>query len=730
MAGKKVLLIAVLICCLIPWVSHALAAGNKVLDTEQKTENRTAAAPQRDSYGNTVFENSGYLMTLDEKNLGITLKDKKSGYQYESVILNDTSNASWKGFMNSGVSVEFYSAKSTMPERVDLVKGAPKITFNYFTDGFTALLNYESYQFQMQVEVVLTEDGFTAAVDQDSIIEGDTYKLGAIYLYPMFGATKLGEKQGYMFVPEGAGALIDLVDNHAKFNTPYTKKIYGNNIGIDKTLVSSYNRPSVTEPEKITMPVFGMILTQEQQGFLGIAEDGMYNADILAYPNGVTTDYNWITAKFDYREVYTMQTSASSGVPTYEKNPYLRDIKVRYKMVSGENANYAGLAKVYQKYLLASGALEKHEDNYRMKLDFFGADTKKWFIFNVVVPMTRVSQMGNIIDDLAKNNVKDILPVYSGWQSKGASLNYGSGKFKLEGKLGSQKELLSLVDKLKEQNVSLVLKQDLLLANPNRFYNTSKDIVKGINQVIVERPTNASVFGSMYFLTPQKSLSLAKNFMNQYSGKADQVALTSITNTLFSYYSGGNIYTRGDTAEKQQEIMDSFHEFELSAEAPNAYLWKYTAQYFEMPMTTSNYAYLSKEVPFLPIVLKGYIPYWANDNNFEANESVFFLKMIEYGAYPSFLVTEKSPSQLRDTNSSYIYTSQYTVLKDTIISYYDAIGEALRKVEGVPIKSHEYLTNDVVSVVYENGVQFVINYSDDQYVKGDITVPAMSFSVY
>jgi hypothetical protein len=365
-----------------------------------------------------------------------------------------------------------------------------------------------------------------------------------------------------------------------------------------------------------------------------------------------------------------------------------------------------------------------------MKLDFFGADSKKWFLFNVVVPMTTVDQMDSIIYDLVDNNVKDILPVYSGWQSKGISLNYGSGKFKIENKLGSQKELFTLTEKLKKENINLVLEQDLLKANPSRFYNTSKDIVKGINQVIVEKHTNSTVFDSMYFLTPTKSLSFAKQFVKRYSGtEADLVALTSIPNTLFSYYSGGRIYTRGDTQEKLTQTMEVLDPLELSLEKPNEYMWKYTEQYFDMPMSTSNYTYLSKEVPFLPIVLKGYIPYWATDNNFEANENTFFLKMIEYGAYPSFLVTDESPSQLRNTNSSYIYTSQYSVLKDTMKTYYDEIGKALRKVEGVPIKSHEYISDDIVSVVYENGVQFIINYSNEDYVNGNITVPAMSFSV-
>jgi hypothetical protein len=330
-AGKRWIICIVLIGLLVLGMTDVLAAEKSTKQTTQETDNRIKAEPVRDGNGNPVFENNGYTMNLDEKTLGVSIKDKGTGYQYDSVKLDENSNASWQGFLNSGVSVEFYSAKSTMPERVDLAKGTPKITYEYYSDGFDATLNYESYEFQMTVEVILTEDGFTAEVKKDSIIEGETYKLGAIYLYPMFGATKLGEEPGYMFVPEGSGALIDLTNNEGKYRTPYTKKIFGDNIGIDQFEVSQKNRPAVTDPEEITLPVFGMVYTQKQQGFLGIVEDGMYNAEILAYPNGVMTDYNWITARFDYREVYTMQTSSSSGVPTYEKTPYLRDIKIRFK---------------------------------------------------------------------------------------------------------------------------------------------------------------------------------------------------------------------------------------------------------------------------------------------------------------------------------------------------------------------------------------------------------------
>lgn len=727
MAGKKGLLCLLLTAVLaVEGVTITSADNNtSLIKNTEKVAALTGSSVKTD-----IFENDNYVMNLDEDTLGITLKDKKTSYVYESVVEDENSNQSWKGFLSSGISVELCTSKAAMPERVDLIKGNAKKTFTYYENGFDVAIEYPSYDFHIGLEVRLKEDGFSASVKKDSIKEGEDYKLSAVYLYPLFGATKGAEKEGYILIPEGAGALIDLKDNHGKYKTPYAKKIYGSNAGIEAPGESYYNQPAVVELEKITAPVFGMVYTKSKQGFLGVAEDGQYNAEILAYPNGVMTDYNWVTARFNYREIYTMQTAASSGVPTFEKKPYMRDISISYKTVNGDQADYTGLAKVYQQYLVQKGDLQKQEDRFQIKVDFFGADTKKWFIFNQVVPMTTIKDMEEIIDNMVQSGVKDLLPVYTGWQQKGASLNYGSGKFKVERKLGSQKELYDLAKELKQKDISLVLKQDFLLANPKRFYNTAKDIVKGINQMLAEKPTNAYVFPYMYYLTPSKTLSFVKQWIGRYEDTAiGNIALSSLPDTLFSYYSGGKIYTRGDTAEMYEESLKELQDFNISLENPNEYLWKYTGKFYDMPLSTSNYSYISKEVPFLPIVLRGYLPYWAQYSNFKANETQYFLKMLEYGAYPNFLLTKESPNKLRNTNSSYIYTSEYEVLKPTIKNYYESIGSVLRQVEGSGIKSHTYLNDKVVSVLYDNGVNILINYSDSDYKNGEVTVGAMSYQV-
>lgn len=712
-------------------IFHAGFSLSVNADTSHVVQKEIQVVGTYNEDGNAIIENESYQMLLDEKTLGIVLEDKKSGHSYESTKLDEKSNASWKGFLNSGVSVEFYSKRSTMPERVDVLKEDVGKEYTYFENGFNAFLDFKNYEFTMIVEVRLNSTGFTVKVDEDSIVEGEEYKLGSIYLYPMFGATQLDEKEGYMLVPEGAGALIDFSNNHGKYKTPYSKKIYGMNAGIDKFTTSEEYRPSIRESEKVLYPIFGIVYTEEEQGFLGIVEDGKYNAEILAYPNGVITDYNWITAKFNFREVYTMQTASKSGVPSYENQGDMRDISIRYEFVTGENADYVGLAKTYQEYLLQNQLMYKQEDSFQVKLDFFGADTKKWLIFDRVVPMTTIDDIQYIIDDIRVEGVDNVLPLYRGWQKSGVSINRGSSNVKIEGKLGSQRELEELNDKLVGYGINLVLEQDLLYANPKRFYNTSADIVKGVNQMLVEEPTNGWVYKTMYYLTPSKALEISKKYRKQYNNSSiKEVALTSIPNVLFSNYKDKQVVTRQENAIVYEDIMKELQDMAISLEQPADYLWKYTSKYFDMPLATSGYSFLSKEIPFLPIVLKGYIPYWAQYSNFEANEATFFLKMIEYGAYPNFLVTMESPDLLRNTNSSYIYTSEYSVLKPTILQYEKEIGDILSFVEGENIIGHEYLTNDIVVVEYSNGIEIVINYSDRDYMFNESKVDARWFKIF
>ena len=90
----------------------------------------------------------------------------------------------------------------------------------------------------------------------------------------------------------------------------------------------------------------------------------------------------------------------------------------------------------------------------------------------------------------------------------------------------------------------------------------------------------------------------------------------------------------------------------IALSAPNSYLWGDTDDYFDMPLENSQYLYETDSVPFLPIVLKGSVDYYSPyiNQGYYTEDSI--LKIIEYGAYPSFLTMKAKNEKLIGTPSA------------------------------------------------------------------------------
>ena len=131
----------------------------------------------------------------------------------------------------------------------------------------------------------------------------------------------------------------------------------------------------------------------------------------------------------------------------------------------------------------------------------------------------------------------------------------------------------------------------------------------------------------------------------------------------------------------------------------------------------------------MSMVLKGVVPVYTEYVNFEANKQEFFLKMVESGSYPSFYITMASSSELLYTNSNDIYSSQYSVYRDTIVEYTNELLELNNKVADSYIVGHEILDNDVRVVTYDNGVKIYLNYGSNETVVDGYSIEAMSYKV-
>ncbi len=621
-----------------------------------------------------------------------------------------------------------------MQRKLGIEGSGAQVSVEMIPGGFRAKLDYPAQELGFEAEIKLYDDGsITAHIPESSIYENaDNKKIGNIYVFPLLGSSRLGEKEGYMFVPDGNGALIYLDDKDGRFDSGYVQKVYGPDIGVGESYVLSLlwgSYETHNDAEMILAPIYGMVHTDDGMGYLAVIESGDEEASIYATPNGAYSDYNWITAAFRKCTTYIQPTSNSGGSVTKVTDRIQYDINIRYMFVDGSDANYTGLAKRYRDYLIEKDELVRVEDDFKVRLDFLGLDVENWMLWKKDVPVTTVDNIREIYTDLEQEGVTDILSIYKGWQD-GGIFDLPVTKYDVAGSIGGARELSKLMDECAGKNIDFYLFADGVRANTETA-NTTFDTVKKMDKRLYTQDTYQNVYREFVYWTPQKSLENLQTLQKNLGKKGvDRIALSEIGNTMFTYTMGDTMQTRRVSKYLYEEALRQTSEtMDLMLEAPVQCYWQYAKAIVDMPIADSDYIYTDQSVPFLSIALKGILPMYGDYVNFEANERAYFLKLVETGIYPSFYLTYENPSELIYTNSSDVYTSQYSVYRGQILSYYAELRQISGLTKNSMIVNHEISDTGVTIVTYDNGVKLYINYNETEREADGVTVPALSYVI-
>lgn len=685
-----------------------------------------------------VAESDTYQMYLNEPNMSIILKNKETGKLLRSTLAEEdndgANNKTWNAYMTSGIVLTAIKG-ITDTYQVDLVSSANSISYSYNDKGFTASIYFKEYKFGFDVQVTLEGDELLVKIPESSIKEeGTDMYIGTISVFPFFGYTYLDSQDGYMFVPDGNGALIYLDDKDKRYSTGFSQMVYGTDIGFtdsttEELLWDKYK--TVNDSQKVMAPVFGMVHSEDALGYLAIIEDGDQRVSIEAHPNGVMVDYNRCFAKFLVRRTYIqpLNNSNSGTMTKVEDDRIHMDMSVRYVLLSGEDADYAGMAVAYRDYLFDNGTLVTKDTSYRSRVDFLGSDREEFLVFKTAVTMTTTDQMEEMYEDLQGAGVSSLLTVYKGWQD-GGLYNVPITKYKADSSIGGTSALTNLIKDAAEEDYQVYLYNSALRINPAEN-NATFNIVKKINKRKLEIETRDYVYDTFNYLLPTRSDYLLDKFADSYTKKGiSNLALAGITDNLYSYSYNSVFYTRTDCMDTYTStISDLAGKTNLVLESPFVYLWNQTNAYLDMPLGSSDYMYLDEEVPFFSIVLKGVIPMYSDYVNFEANKTEFKLQMIEAGVYPSFYLTYEDSSDLIYTNSADLYSTKYSTYRDTVVEY-DAEFRALAdKIEGAMIVDHEKPLTSVSKVTYDNGVVIYVNYNEQAVSVDGVDIDALSYKV-
>ncbi|HZG75996.1 MAG TPA: DUF5696 domain-containing protein [Paenibacillus sp.] len=694
-----------------------------------QTEAASAAAEPAGTSAAYVLaaENDETALYVNSGSLGIKVRNKRTGYTWSGTLdeKDESMNGTWQNFFQSGISIEYMDAKNKV--RTASVTGEEaKVALRTTSEGFSAAVDFDKLGIRLTLEARLAGDSIEFRIPFDSIEEsGGGNRLQSVFVYPFFGGTKgVRQEEGYMLIPDGSGALVRL--NEPTIATqPYIGRVYGDDLGMkgSPALSDSFALP----PEQVHLPAYGIAHETGKDAFAALIEGGAAYAEIRSYPSGVTTDYNWTAAKWIYRETYFQPVDLKgNGITLNQERKNRFDAGLKLMLLGGEDADYSGMAKRIREELASDGMLPQPRradaEARPLQLEVVVAETKKELVGSKVISMTTAEQLDDILSDLRAGGVEDVSVVVSGY-SEGGSAGASPQHLPFEAKTGGASDWKAVAEKYEAIGVPMYFFADYVVAWKAADGYGERDLaLTAADQLL-------SLWPDVWLLHPPASERLFDAEAKKFAANGiSRLALGSVGNNLFSSNAKPAV-SREDAMAAYQSMLTSEDIRGFVLFKPHAYLWKHAERIADLPTTSSQFLMASEEVPFLQMVLKGYVDYYAAASNFHANPEEELLKLIDYGSYPSFYVTYNEPTQLLGTNGEWLYTSQYAVWKDRIAEEYKAVSEALRPVQGARFEDRTEVREGVFKNTYSNGATIYINYTSEEATVDGSAIPPRAYLV-
>lgn len=621
-------------------------------------------------------------------------------------------------YLNSGLSMDIINVRQSY-SRLELKGTDSKLSADLdyvLTDkGFRADVHFEHMNLRFEVIVEIENDTLLVSIPHDRMTEGPTTSrdaLGRITVFPFFGATTIDRSSGYAFIPDGSGALIHY--NEIGIKDYYQKDIYGIDYGI-----YDYNRSreNIKSPHTVSLPVFGMVHGEGLDGVMVDIVEGATHARITSFPRSETVPVNHTYFQMNYRDVYAQPVSANGdSVSLKTKGLYPVDYTLRYTFVTDEDATYAGFARTYQTYLF--GNRNRHMDDApSLQLDMIGVDAKPALFGETVFPMTSFTDMMALYETLEQNGVRVHANALS-WNKGGFKDNLNT--FDFDRKMGSKEAIKEFMDWAEAKDMALQF--DMISLPNNAFSNSSYKM----NSTLIELPFGD---GEVIPLFHPKRLNEVRPTIEGMIDSLGSVSFYGVGRTAYSYKDQGDYDRPDDMIAFYRSFVSEFDQHRIGMEKPHAYMLDLVDRYYQTPLSASGYMYQSASVPFLQMVLAGYVTMYSDYLNFVADIDLYTLRLIEYGVYPAFIATKAQTIDMRYGYYNHFYSTTFDLWEEDMIVAHDRIDAGLSGVAQATMIDHYQIDDQVFLSHYDNGLKIYVNYGEEPVVFENVTIEGQSYAI-
>lgn len=670
----------------------------------------------------------------------------------------DKLNTTYTQVANSLVTVEYYDESMNIKRTSSAPYGGDRSTLKKFADDYYRLdIDFPNVDISLKLHIYFDNKGIRYEIRDEEIEGSDTSILAAVLISPFLGASggvqvlwseedqdytiykPKGIIPGYVLVPDGSGALIRFQDNHTLLQS-YVGDVYGPDYS-QYTYYYQYDQGYVPFKNP-KMPVFGIAHGNRQNAFVAYAIEGGEYMEIVVNPEENLTHYTWAYPRFVYNIVYhQVYNKKGDGYFTLLKDRNHFNVNIRYDFLEGDGKNgeppadYVGMALSYRQHLLDSGIINDYaydSEHIPIRLDFVMADAKKSILGFEDVVVTTAEQAGEILNDIYEGGIENISSGLLGFQKGGITLGK-PWKTSWNRSIGSKRDFEKLIADAAKKGMDVSFAQDYITINEEQMSlpsNASKHANGWLNEYVYSRFTSFPIRSIAFAKARKSSEWILKQTAIFEKLNVSSYTIDGITHTLLSDYSrqGNNVK---EAISLYKEIFAALGEnHTINAVSPNAYLWPYVDRFLNAPVFSTQYVIETDNVPFLQMVLYGTMELYAPYSNFSFYTDKDILRMIDYNVYPSFLLSHESSHYLASTNSANFYSTEYNLYKGLIKETYAKVDGALKNVIGSRWIDREVIKNGVVVNTYDNGVQILINYTDNPVTYRNTEVDALSYHVF
>ncbi|MBO7218316.1 MAG: hypothetical protein J6V50_06390, partial [Clostridia bacterium] len=494
-----------------------------------------------------ISENERFALKLNPDNGVFVLSDKKNGtfwrsnpenFKDESIVAGSA-----KDSINAQVILKCYSASQRQFLTLNsythsCVKGG--FSFEKTESGYVAAYNFPDYEITIKIKVTLTGEGVETEFFSEGFSDTDTYRVHELTVLPYFlSATE--NDSGYIFVPDGSGALITL-------NKPYsdaaafTKRVYGN----------SYNSIGASSNKvKVMLPVYA--LAKNGQVAMAVIEKGDALSDIFAAVRGQINCQNAVYATYILRDYafYSAGAYGATDFDVFEKGELKqKEYKTVYTIFDKGQTDYVKIAKAFsEKYIDV-----KSDYKFTAVIDVLAATRKIKSFLGIPITQTEVmtgtEDLSMMLDTLYEKGAKGLAVRYNG-AAVSSLKNNVYNTLKIDGKVGKVKKLDALAKEELSRDGKLYITY-----NPIRFVKgiftsakkVSRDLLGQFIQLKTYKPSGVADDEAKPFvlLKPSRFADMTEKLSKSVEGRSFGLAPEVITNSLYTDYSpdsGNATYT-------------------------------------------------------------------------------------------------------------------------------------------------------------------------------------------